>query len=105
MCAPSDSPNTEGVCINVTDFREKVHYITTCPDGEKSYCPWEGALYQKPANCTKQPGSQPILPGEKCSADQDCYSKRCVSGTCQGLKEKATCAGNIECDVGLYCSN
>eukprot|EP01015_Nassula_variabilis_P019240 TRINITY_DN3225_c0_g1_i2.p1 TRINITY_DN3225_c0_g1~~TRINITY_DN3225_c0_g1_i2.p1 ORF type:complete len:292 (+),score=27.05 TRINITY_DN3225_c0_g1_i2:3-878(+) len=108
MCAPAESPNAPNVCVNVTDFREKLHYITPCDENDSNgntYCPWDQASFNKSANCTKAPSKDLIYPGEKCSQNSDCFSKRCENGVCVGTQAGENCTMHRDCDVNLYCTD
>ncbi|CAD8090466.1 unnamed protein product [Paramecium primaurelia] len=93
--------NQNNVCVNVSEYRGKVHELTPCSDDK--ICLWQDAVFQKPVYCTDKPTKDKILPGEGCSGDSDCLSNSCKSGVCLGLKLNQQCAGHQYCDVGYYC--
>lgn len=42
--------------------------------------------------------------GRTCKADNQCISKRCISGICKGKGNGDNCATRADCDPGLTCN-
>lgn len=55
------------------------------------------------------------LPGESCTSDSECFSNSCTRSSleksgnqtyvCVGKQKDEECSSDVDCEVGLYCSN
>lgn len=99
LCGESNAPS---VCVNVSDYQQKVHLLQPCPSG--TYCPIASNLTNKTISCIPDVSTNKILPGESCSTNQDCYSVNCVSGFCKGANIDESCSNHSDCEPGLFCN-
>lgn len=103
QCQTGELP--EGACVQLKDEQEKYYYIRACK-GEKSYCPYEKAVFGTPAKC-EAPSTQtaePALPYDSCKKDSDCVSQFCDKGRCIGKLANEACKSHADCGVDLYCN-
>ena len=98
-CGADNSPN---VCINVTDNRQRIHVLQSCP--ENTYCPYNSNYTNNTISCVASPPGNLTLPGEYCSNNQDCLSANCENGMCKGQELEGHCSDHYDCDPGLFCN-
>ena len=109
MCDYNDEIKEGGVCMIITDTKNKLHLVKPCTDPSYPICNYTDLVYNESAYCTA-PASPAVkrgstLPGEKCKTSSECYSSTCKSGFCRGKKFNQTCSSDYDCDIGLFCSD
>lgn len=98
-CGSDNSPN---ICINVSDTRQRVHYLQSCP--AETYCPFTSNYTNNTIRCIPKPAGNLTLPGEYCSNNQECLSTNCENGICKGKLLEEKCTDHSDCDPGLFCN-
>lgn len=99
LCNPSNKP---GVCINITDSRNKIHLLKSCDPGY--YCQ-TNMTANRTVFCQLKPALNKTLPGEFCKLNTECDSNNCgTSGVCIGKLTNKTCKTHADCDIGLFCN-
>lgn len=84
-------------------FNNQTYLLSACPLA-RPYC--DTSNLNLPSSCSlTYPKDQSSLfyPGEKCSINDECYSKLCISSICYGKVLNAKCQSNLECNPGLRC--
>jgi hypothetical protein len=84
--------------INETGIFSKVRKCN-----ESFYCLFD-TTFDEEGFCVPMPNNT-MYPGEYCAKNDDCYSNNCVENLCRGNSTGQECVGDVDCAVGLYCSN
>lgn len=99
LCGEENQPL---VCVNRSDYRQKVYMLQQCPSGK--YCPYNSNFTNNTISCVDNIPANKTLPGESCSQNQDCYSVKCVNGICKGASLDQSCKTHEDCDPGYFCN-
>ena len=109
MCDYNNQIQEAGVCMIITDTKNKLHLVKPCTNPLYPICNYTDLVSGQSAYCAAPVapvvarGS--ILPGEKCKNSASCYSGICLSGFCRGKPFNQTCSTDYDCDIGLFCSD